>query len=179
MRIIKTFAVLLTLSLAPAAWAQVNVDWDPDADFTGLMTYSWKEGTGAPPLAQKRIETAINAALAEKGFQQVEQGADFYIITHAALDTQTRINVTDYGYHGGWYRGYYRGAGVGSTTVDVYDYKVGTLVVDILDRESDDLMWRGVGSKTVSDNPQKNEKKINKIVNKMFRRFPPPEDKKK
>jgi hypothetical protein len=180
MKFWKALGVLLVLFTAPAAWAQVNVDWDPEAEFTGLMTYAWKRGTEAPsPLVQKRIEDAVNDALAGLGYEKVESGADFYVITHAALDSQTRVNVSDYGYSGGWYRGYHRGVGMGTTTVDVYDINVGTLMVDILDVESDDLMWRGVGSKTVSNKPEKNEKKIIKIVTKMFKKFPPPPDKKK
>ena len=68
MRFCKALGLLLVLLVAPAAWAQVNVDWDPDADFTGLMTYSWKAGTDAAnPLAQKRIVSAVDDALAGLG----------------------------------------------------------------------------------------------------------------
>jgi hypothetical protein len=34
------------------------------------------------------------------------------------------------------------------------------------------FLWRGTGSDTVSDNPQKNEKKVSNALNKMFQKFP-------
>ncbi len=53
------------------------------------------------------------------------------------------------------------------------DVAVGTLIVDLVDSDSGDLVWRGVGSGTLSTKPEKNEKKINKVASKMFKNFPP------
>ncbi len=50
---------------------------------------------------------------------------------------------------------------------------VGMLVVDILDGKDKQLIWRGIATDTLSDNPEKNEKKINKAAEKMFAKFPP------
>jgi hypothetical protein len=35
------------------------------------------------------------------------------------------------------------------------------------------LVWRGTASDTVSDKPEKNEKKIQKAAEKMFKKYPP------
>jgi hypothetical protein len=35
------------------------------------------------------------------------------------------------------------------------------------------LLWRGTSSDTLSDNPEKNTKKMDKGVEKMFKDFPP------
>ena len=37
------------------------------------------------------------------------------------------------------------------------------------------LMWRGTSTDTLSDKPEKNEKKINKGMEKLFKDFPPEE----
>ena len=47
------------------------------------------------------------------------------------------------------------------------------IVVDMWDAEAKELVWRGVASDTISDNPQKNIQKINKAMAKMFERYPP------
>jgi hypothetical protein len=71
-----------------------------------------------------------------------------------------------YGYHG-W------GGGMGTATTTAYEYVVGTLVVDIFDAKSKELMFRGTASDEVSDKPEKNAKKVTKALDKMFKEFPP------
>jgi hypothetical protein len=79
-----------------------------------------------------------------------------------------------YGYPGGWgmygggYRGGYRGGYVGTTTTTVRSYQTGTLVVDVWDAKSEKLVWRGTATNiSVSDNPTKMKKKIDKALKKM------------
>jgi Domain of unknown function (DUF4136) len=36
------------------------------------------------------------------------------------------------------------------------------------------LLWLGNGSDTMSDTPEKNTKKINSVIEKMFKKFPLP-----
>lgn len=60
-----------------------------------------------------------------------------------------------------------------TATTTVNEYKVGTMVVDIFDAKDKKLVFRGVGQDEVSDKPEKNEKKIEKATEKMFKNFPP------
>lgn len=48
------------------------------------------------------------------------------------------------------------------------------LAVDIGDAKSHKLLWLGDARDTMSDNPEKNTKKINKALEKMFKKYPPP-----
>jgi len=52
-------------------------------------------------------------------------------------------------------------------------YTVGTLVVDLFDVRTMQLVWRGAGTETLSDKPEKDTQKLNKAVEKMFKDFPP------
>ena len=65
------------------------------------------------------------------------------------------------------YGGYYGGVSTSTTTVSTW--QIGTLVIDAWDGESKDLIWRGTAEETISPNPQKMEKKINKAVAKLFK----------
>ena len=51
------------------------------------------------------------------------------------------------------------------------DNTKGTLVVDIWDAKTKDMVFRGTTTDTISDKPEKNEKKINKGMKKMFEEF--------
>ena len=58
-----------------------------------------------------------------------------------------------------------------TTVVDTYE--VGTLVVDLFDTSSKQIVWWGTSSDTISDKPEKNTKHMNEAVAKMFKDFPP------
>jgi hypothetical protein len=55
------------------------------------------------------------------------------------------------------------------------NYPVGSLVLDFYDAQSHRLIWRGVATDSISNSPQKNEKKLDKAVDKMLEHFPPNE----
>jgi hypothetical protein len=71
---------------------------------------------------------------------------------------------------GGWY---WSGFGDGIATTTVSTTPIGTLVIDIFDAPSKKLIWRGKATETLSDKPDKNEKKLEKAVEEMFKNFPP------
>jgi hypothetical protein len=83
-------------------------------------------------------------------------------------------------FYSGGYGGYgWRGVGgMGSATTTVNEYTVGTLVVDIFDAKSKQLLFRGTASDEISDKPEKNVKKLAKASDKMFKDFPPGSTKK-
>ncbi len=62
---------------------------------------------------------------------------------------------------------------MGSATTTTSTWVEGTLVIDLYDAANKKLGWRGVATDTLSDNPQKNAKKIEEAAEKMFKKFPP------
>jgi hypothetical protein len=75
------------------------------------------------------------------------------------------------GFGGCWrWRGF-GGDGMATTTTDVT--RIGTLVVDIFDSQTQKLIWRGKQSNALSGNPDKNEKTLAKDLAGMFKHFPP------
>jgi len=67
---------------------------------------------------------------------------------------------------------------MGSSSTTVSEYTVGTLVVDIFDAKSKELLFRGTASDELSDKVEKNQKKLAKASDKMFKDFPPGSGKK-
>jgi hypothetical protein len=50
---------------------------------------------------------------------------------------------------------------------------IGTLVVDAYDTSTQHLVWRGLAHDQLSDKPDKDTKKLEKAVDKLFDKFPP------
>jgi Domain of unknown function (DUF4136) len=173
----RTIALSIWVSLlAGSAFGQkVTVDWDKAVNFSDFKTWVWAKGTPAPnPLMDQRIVKAIEQQLAAKGLQKVEPGnnPDLMVTYAAATSSQTQLNTMNMGGYGPWRYGW-----GGTTTTTVEQIPVGHLVVDIGDIKTKDMIWRGIASDTLSDNPQKNEKKINNAAAKMFKKYPPPKGK--
>ena len=62
-----------------------------------------------------------------------------------------------------------------TTHVSYNDYTVGTLFINMIDAEKEQLIWQGRGEKTVSEgsSPEKREKNINNATAKIFSKYPP------
>jgi hypothetical protein len=163
---------LLLIGFGATASAQkVETDYDHSGNFSQYKTFMWiKPPKMSDPIQAKRVMDAVNAQLTAKGLQLVSSGADLGIMAHAATKDEHSL-TTFYDGFGGWgWRGW-GGPGMATTMVDTYE--VGTLVLDLFDTRTKQVVWRGMSTDTLSDKPEKNAEKINKAVEKMFKNFPP------
>ena len=162
----------LALFLANASFAQqVKTDYDRAANFSQYKTYSWEKVQTPDPLWVDRIKAAVDAALAAKGWTQVESGGDISIVAIEINRDHQTLNTYYDDFGGGWrWRGF---GGFGESTTTSDTYTVGTLVVDLFDAKTKNLVWRGVSSGMLSDKSDKNIKSLNRGVQKMFQHFPP------
>jgi Domain of unknown function (DUF4136) len=166
---IAACAVLFLVALGTALAQHVTTDFDHQANFTQYKTYSWQEIKPANSLWDARIKNAVDAQLAAKGWTQVDSGGDVSVVAIKTTQTQRSLQ-TFYDGFGGGRRGF---GGMGESTTTVQDYKEGTLVVDLYDAKTQQLIWRGSAEDTLSDKAAKNEKNLDKGVAKMFKKFPP------
>ena len=161
-------AILIAMSGCSSSM-QVSTDYDRAANFSAVKTYSWREGTKLPnPLMHDRLVAAVNAQLAAKGLQQVDSGGDMTVTYHASADETMDIQTFSTGsYYGCW------GGCMSTASTTVRPVTTGTLVVDLVETNSNKMLWRGTGSDTVTGDPQDSERKINEVVKRMFDNFPP------
>jgi hypothetical protein len=105
-----------------------------------------------------------------RGLRRDDVRPDVYVTTHRTFQTEY------YGYGWpGWGYGYgygYWGYGYGSYYLE--PIVVGTLVVDITDAETGELMWRGLSERDMhpTSSPERRLKRINKEVYKIFKKYP-------
>src|ERR1700751_5906382 len=169
--------VLFLAALGTAFAQQVKTDFDHQANFSQYKTYSWQEIKPANSLGDSRVKNAVDAQLSAKGWTQVDNGGDVSIVAIKMTTTQRTLQTyyDNFGFGGGWgwrrFGGY--GDSFGEATTTEQDYKEGTLVVDIFDAKSKQVIWRGSAEGTLSDSAAKNEKNLDKGVAKMLKKFPP------
>ena len=157
---------------------QVKTDYDRNANFGQYKTYSWEQVKTKDALDVDRIKTAVNAALSAKGWTMVDSGGDVSIIAMEMTHNQQTLNTFYDGFGGGWGWRRFGGGGFGEATTTTETYKVGSVVVDLFDTKTKQLIWRGTSSDTLSNNSDKNIKNLDKGVEKMFKHFPPGSPKK-
>ncbi len=167
-------AGLAFLFLTACSSISVNYDYDTESNFSQFKTYKWlrnkklKTDNKLNSIGYKRIRKAVNSELKLKGFEIKNKGnADFFVIAYA--DVRDKINITDFGYG---YGSYWGGRG---GNIFVNRYKQGTLVIDIVDSKTKQLVWRGIGSKAVGRDysPKEKTQMVREVVNKILENFPP------
>lgn len=172
----------LKWTLIPAAvilstllFADTTSDYDHAINFAGYHTYSWISVNVQEPLWTDRVTKAIDEELAQKGWRKVPTGGDAAISAVGSTHIeQTMQTWYDGGFGGGWgRRGWWGGNGGGFPTLRVDRTKVGTLLIDIFDGQTKNVIWHGECTDSLSTNPEKNEKKLEKAVESVFKKFPP------
>jgi hypothetical protein len=169
---------MMVLTAGRLSAQQVKTDYDRSANFGQYKTYSWERVKTKDALDVDRIKTAVNAALAAKGWTLVDAGGDVSVVGIEMTRNQQTLNTFYDGFGGGWGWRRFGGGGFGEATTTTETYKVGTLVVDLFDTKTKQLIWRGASSDTLSNNSDKNIKNLDKGVEKMFKNFPPGSSKK-
>jgi len=164
-----TLAVALVACLL-ATGQEVRHNYMPGTDFSKYHTYKWVniEG-GAHPnqIMDAEIKQSVDSQMASKGFTKTDSDkADLYVGYQIAVDQEKQWNA--YGMGGG-----VRFGGMGSATSSTIN--IGTLVLDMYDPASKQLVWTGNATKTIdpSSNQEKNQKNLNKAVQKLMKDFPP------
>jgi hypothetical protein len=187
MRIWRTTLCLLMVLFCAQACSGIDVktDFDPAADFTRFHTFAFaglteitKTGLLDNSLTRKRIETAVSRELTKKGLQEVTPDEHPDLLVHYWLGTQDKQRVqgsgpSGPGYYGGGYYGGGYGWGASYSTVTTYEYKEGTLVVDLVEPVKKELQWRATMVAILEDTTQENIELGNEAIKKAFENYPP------
>jgi Domain of unknown function (DUF4136) len=169
-----TAAALLLLTAGALRAQDTTYNFMPGTDFSKFHTYRWVtiEG-GAHPnqILDAEIKQAVDSQLASKGLTKVDTDtADLYVGYQTAVNQQRQW--TAYGVGGGW------GWGGGMATATSSTIDVGTLVIDMYNPLTKQLVWTGRATKSLdpSSNQEKNEKHLDKAVAKLLKHYPPKEE---
>jgi hypothetical protein len=171
-----TRLLLVLTAMATAACATMNVGsyLDRRADLRRYRTYTWDASdrltTGDPRLDNNEIfarcvRNRVERELANRGFvKQATGSADLIVHYHASVTQKIDVFLLDPTYPDG------DPADARST---VYD--AGTLVVDFVDSQHDEVVWRGWAEGSLEgaiDDQVWLEARVEEAVRRIFQRLP-------
>jgi len=187
LRLIVPGLFLTSLLLTASAFAQnVNYNFDTKADFTKYKTYHWEkhpQSMDLDPLIVSQLGAALDTAFAAKGFTRVDSNvSDLVVVYQLAVKTEKELTTYSSGFSTGpyWGGGWYGGGGTSYSTTSVNTIQIGTLALDIYDPATNQLIWRGLATKTLDTGakPGKRQRNMAKAAEKLLKNFPPPVKKK-
>jgi Domain of unknown function (DUF4136) len=168
--------------------ADVRVDYDRHRDFSKYRTFKVEIGTLVRPdgsideqntLAENRLRDAVTSELVARGLEPTDNGANL-VVRISGRDTE-RVSVVSSGwpaYPGYWSRrwGYwgrpYRFGYWGAPfyyDVWTHRYVEGALTVDVIDRQTDALVYRAQVTGEVGNDL---DRQATKSIDKAFKKFP-------
>ena len=160
------FTILLLLGFVLMSCSTISVltDYDIEADFAKYQTFKWMPNPDKRlvrakqnSLLDKRIRRAVEHEMEAKGYRFVESGkTDALIVYHTAV--RNKIDIDRYGYWG--------------RRVHMQRYKEGSVILDIVDRKTKELIWRGVAQATIRQLEGYPER-VNDAVFKLLEGYPP------
>lgn len=144
---------------------QVNTDWDHAVDFTKYRTFQWaptKTSADAHrsqgSLLDARIQRAVADELQSRGLKRADgKGADLLLVYR----TKSRNRVDVYGYRRRW-----------GSAWEAHRYREGTLLIMMIDRATDQVVWEGIGVGVVGSTSGSDES-VREAVAKILEDFPP------
>lgn len=160
---------------------KTNYDYDKEIDFTKFKTYAFSQQSMELQLDQLNKDRLLNAIKSELNTKGLTESANPDVIIDIHIKGQqyqtATATTTGFGGYGGYYRyrGYGYGSGFTTTQVSYDNYTEGTLMIAMIDKNTNKLVWQGTGVKTIDENAsaQKREENIKYGVSQIMANYPP------
>ena len=174
MKILKLLFLLCLVMLTSCSSVRVVSDYDTKVDFTSYKTFAfYKKGidkASVSDLDKKRIMRAVEAELVAKGFSK---SVNPDILVSIFTKSREQVNVSDNNIGIGWGWGYNPWF-YGRTNININQYTEGTLFIDFIDKNTNELIWQGIGSGAMKmSNIEKKEERIKEFVYEIISSYPP------
>ena len=182
--------ILSVLLLSSCASVKTDFNFNQSIDFSQYKTYSWiKPGSKSKEnkfndLMHSEVIRSIETALESKGLKKTNYNkADIHInyminVSNKVMQSQYYDYYTIGGATARMGRGYgpygYYGSG-GPYYSTRMEYEQASFVIDMLDKNTRGIAWRGHASKTIDrgNNMKKQLEIIKSTIEKLFKKYPP------
>jgi Domain of unknown function (DUF4136) len=162
----------------------VRGEFDKTVDFGKYKTFNFVSQTNTAgggdykSLAMRTLQDAGATQMKNRGYTMADN-ADLLINFRGKIDEKTDVESTpapmygpSWGYHG-WYGAPYGAYGYGGSEVTTRHYKVGQLVMDVVDREKRQVVFQGGYQVEVTKKMMENrEQALNDAVAAIFAKYP-------
>ena len=177
LHVVPALAAVALLASGCASGPDVRADYDKSADFGKYRTYGFLTGTTQEfkSLGQQLAQAAAAREMESRGYTKSDN-PDLVLAFKGRLEEKTDIESTPAPMYGpGWgYRGWYGAPyGYGGTEVTTRRYNVGTLVMDVIDREKRQAVFQGGIEGVVTREMMANKQAaIEQAVAHIFSKYP-------
>ena len=169
--------LILVLATTSTAFAdKIKTDYDKAASFSQFKTYAFKPGLLMIAEDRDRLDSrffkAMRQELNNKGMTEVQENPNVYVTYFGTLGAVSssgslyapgQLATYDWGIPQGW-------SGVASTTS-----VQGSVLIEMVNASTRQLVWRATLQGLVKNlgNPDKQEQRINEVIQKAFKEYPP------
>jgi len=155
-----------------------TVDYKSDYNFQALESFSLlsrRRGAASSAIMSamemQRVDLAFKQALEKYGLRFEEKAADADILLSWLLITENRTDVRAYNsaaYYQCW------GCGPAMSDVSVRQYTQGTLIVDLVDPQLNQSIWRSVVQSRLNNRPalEGQQQRFNQVAERLLEGFP-------
>ena len=172
MKTILLFAAIIFFTVS--CGVKVSTTYDHAMDFSDYKTFCWLQGceftfTGPNYLNDSMviedIKVAIINELHDKGYVRDENDPDFLIDFHVTVEDKETMVYR--------YNEQFMDEEVPLPAEEVYYYREGTLVMDIVDKTSGRMVWRSHVRRYMENNPNPPPGHMKKGIIMALKDFPP------
>jgi Domain of unknown function (DUF4136) len=176
----KLILILIFATIALSCTRNLHVEREPNVAIEQYKSYAWNklEASKAShpfyrsPELNQLIIRDIDKNLANKGFKRHAVNPDFLVDFHIYVEEQKFQNLVC---GAGFYRGERYLPDLSQRTYcespEIVNYDDGTLIIDIVDAHTGQLVWRASMSDII-DNPSYAGKIFSKKVKRILKKFP-------
>ncbi|WP_045859631.1 DUF4136 domain-containing protein [Teredinibacter purpureus] len=173
--------VTLILMMSGCATRQPAVDYRTEYDFSTLESFAvlkfdktHYQNPKVSELEVDRIASVLKNVFAERYSEVDKEQADFHV--RHVLIVEERMRVDNYNASFGVYRGGF-GYNYGYSTPPSQNtyYQQGSIIVDVLDAQTNEVLWRGTVEGKVKRNstPEARQARITRQLSGLLAQFPP------
>jgi len=169
MKRLALVVIVLAAAMIGCSTLRVYTDYDHTVDFTRYTSFDFLAGgKGMNQLMVRRVRRAVAGELHAKGLHRADSRSDLLVAVRGRTHLERQWSAVHLGYGfrwGGW--------GIGTSTAFVRNVPIGSLVVDLVDANSHELVWRGVARDYLSRDPEATSDMLRRAVAEMFAGYPP------
>jgi Domain of unknown function (DUF4136) len=172
----KMLCLALLLTCSPALADKIKNEFDKQAPFGSFKTYAFKPGLNTAGVDKERMDKlligSLQRELEARGMKQATDKPDVYVTYVLGIGG---VEASGSLYAPGLGARYDYGIPPGLSSVSSAVALEGTLLIEMVNASTNHLAWRAICSGLVKhlNDPEKQEKRINEVVRKAFRSYPP------
>lgn len=172
-RTMATALFVTAVAATPLLAQTVTIDYDHSVNFLKFKTYTWQKLHATDPSVEDRINIALKRDMEGRYMTEVPSGGDVTITAVEATQDKAEF-INFYSSLNGFDWQHVSGAtGFLDSGTSIEDVPLDSLIIDIYNAKTHQLLWRGAVTEPVAKSEDKNDRTIDHAVTLLINKYPP------